>query len=136
MKELLQKKLSDSAAARWTALLAVSFTMMCGYFFTDVMSPLEPMLTSNDVNGLGWTSDEYGFFSGAYGYFNVFLLLLFCGGIILDKFGIRFTGLASTLLMFGGALIKWWAVSNTFDGSVTLPFGIGTYHTQVLWASL
>lgn len=77
MKELLQKKLSDSAAARWTALLAVSFTMMCGYFFTDVMSPLEPMLTSNDVNGLGWTSDEYGFFSGAYGYFNVFLLLLF-----------------------------------------------------------
>lgn len=53
MKELLQKKLSDSAAARWTALLAVSFTMMCGYFFTDVMSPLEPMLTSNDVNGLG-----------------------------------------------------------------------------------
>lgn len=136
MKELLQKKLSDSAAARWTALLAVSFTMMCGYFFTDVMSPLEPMLTSNDVNGLGWTSDEYGFFSGAYGYFNVFLLLLFFGGIILDKFGIRFTGLASTLLMFGGALIKWWAVSNTFDGSVTLPFGIGTYHTQVLWASL
>lgn len=136
MKELLQKKLSDSAAARWAALLAVSFTMMCGYFFTDVMSPLEPMLTSNDVNGLGWTSDEYGFFSGAYGYFNVFLLLLFFGGIILDKFGIRFTGLASTLLMFGGALIKWWAVSNTFDGSVTLPFGIGTYHTQVLWASL
>lgn len=136
MKELLQKKLSDSAAARWAALLAVSFTMMCGYFFTDVMSPLEPMLTSNDVNGLGWTSDEYGFFSGAYGYFNVFLLLLFFGGIILDKFGIRFTGLASTLLMFGGALIKWWAVSNTFDSSVTLPFGIGTYHTQVLWASL
>ena len=136
MKELLQKKLSDSAAARWAALLAVSFTLMCGYFFTDVMSPLEPMLTSNDVNGLGWTSDEYGFFSGAYGYFNVFLLLLFFGGIILDKFGIRFTGLASTLLMFGGALIKWWAVSNTFDGSVTLPFGIGTYHTQVLWASL
>ena len=23
--------------------------------------------------GLGWNSDEYGFFSGAYGYFNAFL---------------------------------------------------------------
>lgn len=139
MKELIQKKLSDSAAARWTALLVVSFTMMCGYFFTDVMSPLEPLLTAakdQDPLGMGWSSDEYGFFSGAYGYFNVFLLLLFFGGIVLDKFGIRFTGLMSTLLMFGGALVKWWAVSNTFDGSVELPFGIGTYHTQVLWAVL
>ncbi len=139
MKELLQKKLSDSAAARWTALLVVSFTMMCGYFFTDVMSPLEPLLTAAKEQGglgLGWSSDEYGFFSGSYGYFNVFLLLLFFGGIILDKFGIRFTGVMSTVLMFGGAVIKWWAVSNDFDGAVTLPFGIGTYSTQVMWAVL
>jgi nitrate/nitrite transporter NarK len=85
---------------------------------------------------LGWNSDEYGFFSGAYGYFNVFLLLLFFGGIILDKFGIRFTGILSTVLMFGGAMIKWWALHSTFEGSVTLPLGIGTYQTQVIWAVL
>ena len=30
MKEQIQKKLSDSKAARWTALIIVSFTMMCG----------------------------------------------------------------------------------------------------------
>ena len=90
--EKFQQKLSDSKSARWTALLIVSFTMMFGYFFTDVMSPLEPLLTAAKEDGglgLGWSSDEYGFFSGAYGYFNVFLLLLFFGGIILDKFGIR-----------------------------------------------
>ena len=46
MKEQIQKKLSDSKAARWTALLIVSFTMMCGYFLTDVMSPLENLLTT------------------------------------------------------------------------------------------
>ena len=139
MVEKIQKKLSDSAAARWTALIVVSFTMMCAYFFTDVMSPLESLLTADKTPGglgLGWTSDEYGFFSGAYSYFNVFLLLLFFGGIILDKFGIRFTGLMSTILMFGGALIKWWAVGHDFDGSVTLPFGIGTYSVQVMWAVL
>ena len=28
------------------------------------------------VKGLGWTSSEYGIFSGAYGYINVFLLML------------------------------------------------------------
>ncbi len=136
--EKIQQKLSDSASARWTALLIVSVTMMFGYFFTDVMSPLEPLLTAAKEDGglgLGWTSDEYGFFSGAYGYFNVFLLLLFFGGLILDKFGIRFTGILSTFLMFGGALVKWYAVGHSFDGTVAVPF-FGTYSTQVVVASL
>ena len=133
MVQQIQKKLSDSAAARWAALAIVSVTMMFAYFFTDVMSPLEPLLTAAKEDGglgLGWTSDEYGLFSGSYGFFNVFLGLLFIGGIILDKFGIRFTGLMSTILMFGGALIKWWAVSNTFTGEL---FG---YQMQVIWACL
>lgn len=137
MKEMIQQKLSDSKSARWTALVIVSVTMMFSYFFTDVMSPLEPLLTAakaDDGLGLGWTSDEYGFFSGAYGYFNVFLLLLFFGGIILDKFGIRFTGIMSTILMFGGALIKWYAVSHDFDGTIAVPF-FGSYHTQVVFAA-
>lgn len=137
MKEMIQQKLSDSKSARWTALVIVSVTMMFGYFFTDVMSPLEPLLTAAKADGglgLGWTSDEYGFFSGAYGYFNVFLLLLFFGGIILDKFGIRFTGIMSTILMFGGALIKWYAVGHNFDGIIAVPF-FGSYHTQVVFAA-
>ena len=137
--EKMQMKLSDSKSARWTALLIVSITMMFGYFFTDVMSPLEPLLTAakGAENGLGleWNSDEYGFFSGAYGYFNVFLLLLFFGGLILDKFGIRFTGILSTVLMFGGALLKWYALGHEFDGMVAVPF-FGTYSTQVVIAAL
>ncbi len=136
--QAIQQKLSDSKSARWTALLIVSFTMMFGYFFTDVMSPLEPLLTAAKEDGglgLGWSSDEYGFFSGAYGYFNVFLLLLFFGGIILDKFGIRFTGVLSTVLMFGGALLKWYALGHEFDGMVAVPF-FGTYQTQVVLAAL
>ena len=136
--QAIQQKLSDSKSARWTALLIVSFTMMFGYFFTDVMSPLEPLLTAAKEDGglgLGWSSDEYGFFSGAYGYFNVFLLLLFFGGIILDKFGIRFTGIMSTSLMFGGALIKWYAVGHDFTGTIAVPF-FGTYQTQVVLAAL
>lgn len=139
MTATIQQKLSDSRGARWTALLIVSVTMMFGYFFTDVMSPLEPLLTAAKEDGglgLGWSSDDYGFFSGAYGYFNVFLLLLFFGGIILDKFGIRFTGVMSTILMFCGALIKWYAVGHDIEGSITLPLGIGTYPAQVLLASL
>lgn len=140
MTEILQQKLSDSKSARWTALIIVSVTMMFGYFFTDVMSPLEPLLTaakgSENGLGLGWTSSEYGWFSGAYGLMNVYLLLLFFGGIILDKFGIRFTGVLSTALMFGGAVIKWWSVANDFgDATIWVPFG-GDVQAQVAYAGL
>ena len=133
MTEILRKKLSDSVAMRWAALFIVSITMMFAYFFTDVMSPLEPMLTAAkgaEGVGLGWSSDDYGFFSGSYGFFNVFLLMLFFGGIILDKFGIRFTGIMATGLMFAGAIIKWYAVGHEFDGEM---FG---YPMQVIIACL
>lgn len=138
MSQSIQQKLSNIPAMRWTALVIVSVTMMFGYFFTDVMSPLEPLLTAEMEEiefGLGWTSSEYGFFSGAYGLLNVYLLLLFFGGLILDKFGIRFTGITSTALMFIGAVIKWWACANTFEGTVWVPFG-GVVQMQVAWASL
>lgn len=137
MTEFIQKKLSESPAARWSALVIVSMTMMFGYFFTDVMSPLEPLLTASvdTPNGMGWSSSEYGFFSGAYGLMNVYLLLLFFGGIILDKFGIRFTGLMSTSLMFIGAMIKWWALCHTFEGTIWVPFG-GDVQVQVALAAL
>ncbi|MBR5863756.1 MAG: MFS transporter, partial [Alistipes sp.] len=126
------KRLNDSAAARWLALIIVSFTMMCGYFITDVMAPLEDLLTKLPAEGgLGWTSDEYGFFSGAYGYINVFLLMLFFGGIILDKCGVRFTGVMCSGLMLVGTLIKWYALSSDFGDAVL--FG---YPVQVLLAAL
>lgn len=133
MTEKLQKRLNDSAAARWGALIIVSFTMMCGYFITDVMAPLEDLLTKlPSEGGLGWSSDDYGFFSGAYGYINVFLLMLFFGGIILDKCGIRFTGVASSGLMLLGTLIKWYALKSDFGADVQL-FGMPM---QVVLASL
>lgn len=128
----IQKKLSDSPAARWTALAIVSFTMMCTYFITDVMASLEVILTTPVAEGgLGWTSSDYGFFSGAYGYINVFLLMLFFGGIILDKCGIRFTGTMSCSFMVFGVLLKWYALSHDF--------GEGTfmgYHLQAVYAAL
>ena len=130
--EQIKKRLNDSATARWTALLIVSFTMMCGYFITAVMAPLEDLLTKSAADGgLGWTSDEYGFFSGAYGYINVFLLMLFFGGIILDKCGVRFTGTMCASLMVVGTLLKWYALDSNF-GEATL-FG---YPMQVALAAL
>lgn len=118
MTEKLQRILSDSKGARWTALFIVAFTMMTGYFITDVMSPLEVLLDKPvAAGGLGWTSDDYGFFAGSYGLINVFLLMLFFGGIILDKMGIRFTGIMACALMVIGVFIKYYGVTGDFGGS-------------------
>ena len=124
MTELIRKKLSDSAGARWTALFIVAFTMMMGYFITDVMSPLEVLLeTSKAQGGLGWSSSDYGFFAGSYGLINVFLLMLFFGGLILDKMGIRFTGVMASGLMVVGVVIKYIGVTADFgDCTFTLQF--------------
>ena len=108
MTELIQKNLSDSKVARWTALAIVAFTMLCGYFLTDVMSPLKPMLEEE----LAWTSTDFGFFTSAYGWFNVFFLMLIFGGMILDKMGVRFTGMMSCILMLIGCAIKYAAVAG------------------------
>ena len=116
MTEKIHQTLRDSKAARWTALAVVAFTMLCGYFLTDVMAPLTPMLEEE----LLWTSTDYGIFTSAYGWFNVFLLMLIFGGIILDKMGVRFTGLGACILMVLGCSIKYGAVSGLFplEGTV------------------
>lgn len=108
MVEKIHQTLRDSKVARWTALGVVAFTMLCGYFLTDVMAPLKPMLEKE----LLWSSTDYGIFTSAYGWFNVFLLMLIFGGIILDKMGVRFTGLGACSLMLIGCAIKYGAVSG------------------------
>jgi len=124
----VQMSIRNSTAARWTALCIVSFTMMAAYFFTDVMAPLKTLLESQN----GWDSSDYGFFTSAYGWFNVFFLLLILGGLVLDKMGIRFTGMASTLTMVVGAAIKFYAISTPALSS-TILFGI---NSQVMIASI
>lgn len=128
MVEKIRQSLRDSAAARWSALFIVSFTMMCGYFLTDIMAPLAGLLEGQ----LGWSRAEYGTFTSSYGWFNIFLLMLILGGIILDKLGVRLTGLGAASVMVIGAAIKYWAVSSESLRGSTL-FGLDA---QVLWASV
>lgn len=87
--------------------------MMAGYIFWDIVSPIATTLKAPIAEGgMGWTLAEYGFYAGSYSIFNIFLLMLFFGGVILDKWGIRFTGLLATGCMLGGAAINYYAVSH------------------------
>ncbi len=111
MREKIQKALNDSKAVRWSVLALVAFTMLCGYFLTDVMSPLKPMLEKE----LLWDSLDYGIFTSAYGWFNVFAFMLIIGGIILDKMGVRFTGMGACALMVVGCGLKYYALATAFS---------------------
>lgn len=129
MSEKKLTSLRESSFARWSALAIVSFTMFCGYFLADAMSPLKPLLESQ----LLWDNIDYGIFTSAYGWFNVFLLMLILGGILLDKTGVRFTGLLSTVIMVVGASLKYFAISHYFPEGMTPIFGI---KAQVMYAAL
>ena len=128
MVEKIQKSMRDSAVVRWSALIIVSITMLFGYFLTDIMAPLKGLLEGQ----IGWSSDEFGTFNSAYGWFNVFFFMLIIGGIILDKIGVRLTGLMASIVMVVGAALKYWAVStHSLDGQTIL--GI---NSQVMVASI
>jgi len=115
----IKKSLRDSKSARWLMLILVSFTMMCMYYLTDAMAPLQERLQG----ALSWSASDYGFFTSGYGWFNVFLLMLVFSGMILDKMGVRFTGILSIGIMLIGATIKYWAISGHVTGMYEMHIG-------------
>lgn len=113
MVQQIQKKLNDSALARWAALILIALMMFFAYMFVDMLSPLKSQLETS----LGWTSGTFGTYAASEYFLNVFCFFLIFAGIILDKMGIRFTGMLSASLMVIGAGIKFYAMSDLFIGS-------------------
>ena len=105
--------LRDSAAMRWTALLLLALAMFCSYIFMDILSPIKDLMAETR----GWDSTAFGTMQGSETFLNVFVFFLIFAGIILDKMGVRFTAVLSGVVMLVGAIIKWYAVSNSFIGS-------------------
>ncbi len=123
MSDQMNKTLRDSAALRWTALLLLALAMFCAYIFVDILSPIKDLMLSQR----GWDSTAFGTMQGSETFLNVFVFFLIFAGIILDKMGVRFTAILSGAVMLGGALIKYYAVSESFIGS-----GLETWFTNNL----
>ena len=123
MSEKIQKTLRDSAGMRWTALLLLALGMFCSYIFMDILSPIKDLMQETR----GWDSTAFGTMQGSEVFLNVFVFFLIFAGIILDKMGVRFTAILSGAVMLVGAIIKWYAVSESFMGS-----GLETWFTNNL----
>lgn len=104
------ESLRDKAWARWTALGLLAFAMFCSYIFMDILSPIKDLLQSTR----GWDSTAFGTMQGAETFLNVFIFFLIFAGIILDKMGVRFTAVLSGAVMLVGAMINWYALTESF----------------------
>ena len=112
MTQAIQKKLNDYAWARWGAMVLIALMMLFAHMFVDVISPIKELMQIQR----NWTSDIFGTFAGSEYLLNTCGFLIIAG-IILDKMGIRFTGVTSALVMIAGAAIKFYAVSDWFVGT-------------------
>ena len=113
MTQMIQKTLRDSAAMRWTALLLLALAMFCSYIFMDILSPIKDLMQETR----SWDSTSFGRMQGSEVFLNVWAFFLIFAGIILDKMGVRFTMVLSCALMLVGAIVKWYAISESFMGS-------------------
>lgn len=133
MVDKIKHSLRESKGARWTALILASLSIFGAYYFNYALSSIKPMLESI----LGWNSEDFGTYTSAYAWFNVFLFMLIFSGFILDKLGIRKTGLGATIVMFIGTALNYWAVKHQFaDGAVVNIPILGAMKTQVFLSAI
>ncbi len=110
MAEKTRKLLNDYPAARWGVLVLIALMMFFAYMFVDVMSPLKSLVESN----LGWDSGVFGKYAASEYILNVCGFLIIAG-VILDKLGVRFSGVLAAGLMVAGAAIKFIGISDWFQ---------------------
>jgi MFS family permease len=102
----VKRKLNESAVMRWSMLALISVIMFATYYINDIFSGLKGILEVQ----LGITSTHYGMLAGSVGVFNTIGMII-VGGLILDKLGVRRTGvvfvgiatLGSFLMAYGGS---------------------------------
>ena len=110
MSEKIAKLMNDSPLARWTVLVLVALMMFFAYMFVDVMSPLKSLVESE----LGWNSSVFGTYAASE-YILTVCGFLIIAGVILDKLGVRFSGVLAASLMVAGAAIKFVGISAWFQ---------------------
>ena len=112
MTQKAYKLMNDNPLARWSVLILVALMMFFAYMFVDVMSPLKSLVESS----LGWNSEVFGKYAASEYILNVCGFLIIAG-VILDKLGVRFSGVLSAGLMVFGAAIKFIGISDWFAGT-------------------
>ncbi len=108
--ETIQKTLKDSAAFRWLVLILISGITFGTYWFQDFFSGIKTIM----ITEMGITSSQFGTLIQWTTWANVFGMIII-GGIILDKWGIRRTGILFGLLATAGAALTAVGAAGVFS---------------------
>ena len=118
-------------AASWLVLACLVVPMFASYYFDDMFSSISYLFEDASLTQLGWDSAGYGLYASGYSVLCVFGGLVI-GGILLDKWGVRFSGTMFVLMMAGGAGLVTWALTSGSPASLTVAyagvmlFGLGS----------
>ena len=135
--EQVKRLIKDSAAARFSVLGIISVLMFGTYWFQDGLGPLKGLFESQ----LGFTSTQFGLLISSTTWANLALMIIL-GGMALDKWGIRKTGIFLAVIATGGAFIVALGSKGVFGTSKSamltsmvigrILFGVGLETTCVL----
>lgn len=129
MAATTQQKFYRSAA--WLVLACLVVPMFASYYFDDMFSSISYLFEDASLTQLGWDAAGYGLYASGYSVLCVFGGLVI-GGILLDKWGVRFSGSLFVIMMAGGAGLVLWALLSGSSASLTLAyvgvmlFGLGS----------
>ncbi len=105
--EEIKKKLKDSAPLRWLVLVLISGLTFGTYWFQDFYSGLKPLMESQ----LQFSSSDFGLLISSTTWINLIGGII-VGGIILDKWGLRITGIVFGTLAALGAGVNYLGASG------------------------
>ncbi|MEN6512169.1 MAG: MFS transporter, partial [Chloroherpetonaceae bacterium] len=114
------------ASMRWVVLVFGSLMMFANYYVYDAMSSIKSLMQTD----LGFSNTDYGVIVSFYSFPNTFLLMALIGGIILDKWGIRKTGMLFVGLTFIGSLFFAFAPSGIYKSIPILYNFMGSFLPQ------
>ncbi len=103
---------------RYLVLAGVSLVCFAQYYVYDSITPLGTLIKKE----LSFSGEQYGLLFSAYSVANVFLLLVIVGGILVDKLGVKLSGLLYTGLCITGAAL------TLLGASPDLPRYLGGLH--------
>ena len=118
-------------SASWIVLACLVVPMFASYYFDDMFSSISYLFENASLTQLGWDAAGYGLYASGYSVLCVFGGLVL-GGILLDKWGVRFSGTLFVLMMVGGAGMVTWALLSGSSASLTVAyvgvmlFGLGS----------
>ena len=118
-------------AASWLVLACLVVPMFASYYFDDMFSSISYLFENPSLTQLGWDSAGYGLYASGYSVLCVFGGLVL-GGILLDKWGVRFSGSLFVAMMAGGAGLVLWALLSGSSASLSVAyvgvmiFGLGS----------